>query len=726
MKNKRIKNYIAVALVLVVFCSAFFGLVFSSGMSTSSEVAERRGRSARTSFSEAIVNMTNEMRYLYVECGGLAATELEELYVVTERMNNASSDGYYCIMDPAGNLYADYDRVLYWVGESVRASVDENGYAVTYIHNIFEISGAIATIIPVETNEYYSLMRVVSKESFAQSLADRISEPYDYVAIFNGWGDLVVLNTWADVDVTDAEVQQAAQQYINDGEMQTYRLNMAYDYDVFVPISQPQGWFLSVRVSGTDLMPAFGTQIVALVLAVLLITILGILYIVYDIQRNRVNPSGLAGEIDPLTGLYASPGMEDAIQAFFRRAVMQEYSLVYMDIASFRRFNAMFGHKMGDMLLQAIGTCIKKNFYCGARPNSDIFVFVVDAAANIKTDVEEPIKEAVQTALGPQYLQMISFNFGVYPLLQDKFNFREASDGAMMALRSAKTLTKGNEVIYDLAMLKEDRMNKQIEVNMLNALTHNEFKMYIQPKFNADDVKCCGGEALVRWQSEQMGMLLPYQFIPLFERNGFIVEVDFFMLESIMEFQKSAMEEGLELLPISVNQSRVTISMPNYIERIKELVGRYDVPLEYVDIEITESILTENYDTVVSLVFQLRDIGFSIDMDDFGKGYSSLNTLRELPVDVLKIDKEFLRESDTSQRGRRIIESVISMARSLDIQTICEGVETGMQLDFLRESGCDMVQGYYLSRPIPEDEYIKLFLQDNHPVKLSDQKTGNA
>lgn len=723
MKKKRTRVYISLFLALLVFWSVCMSVLFFRASETAQELAMLRADTARADFDDVVLRLMDDMGHMYVRYGGDEAPTLDEMYPVVAAMTGSSTDEHFCIMDPSGYLYADYGRLINWLGEDVKKTVSSEGYAVTYIHEIFDIRGAIAIVTPAGDDSYYSLVRVVSTDSFSRMLSDEILEPFEYVAVFNGWGDLMVLQAREGLEVTDAAAHQAATIYANDGQTLVSRLNIRYDYDAFTPVSQPGGWFLSIRIRGGDLMPTFGTQLVIQILAMAVTVGMAGMYILWDIRRVRRSLSGQSGDIDPLTGLYTLNGFETAVHAFFRRTEVQDYCLVYMDIASFRRFNVMFGHKMGDLLLQTIGGCVKKNFYIGARPNSDIFVFIIKAADNIKQDVEQPIKDAVQTSLGLQYLQMISLNFGVYPLLQDRFNFREASDGAMMALRHAKTHAEGNEVIYDLAMLKEDRMNRHMEVNMLHALSRAEFKMYIQPKFETEDARCCGGEALVRWQSDQMGLLLSNQFVPLFERNGFIVEVDFFMLESILKFQQEGMKKGWEMLPVSVNQSRVTISLPNYLERVKDLVKRYDVPLRYVSIEITESILTENYDIVVPLVAQLKEIGFAIDMDDFGKGYSSLSVLRELPVDVLKIDKEFLRESDTSQRGRRIIESVINMAGALGIKTVCEGVETGMQLDFLRKSGCDMVQGYYLARPMHSSEYAGTYLTGNRPSLRSSSQT---
>ncbi len=426
--------------------------------------------------------------------------------------------------------------------------------------------------------------------------------------------------------------------------------------------------------------------------------------------RRRHSPSDFSKQADPLTGLLSVSAMEDAMTSYFRQAALNEHCLVSMDIRAFRRFNVMYGHETGDTLLKAVGNCINANYRCGARLNSDLFLFVVKNSGHLAQKIEETILRAIAGELGEHYTQMFSLKFGIYPLLQDRLAFREAYDGSLLALKSAKASPKKREVVYDLAMLKEDKMNKFIEVNMHSALRGGEFLLYMQPKFRASDSSCCGGEALIRWQSGQMGFLAPFQFIPMFENNGFIAETDLYMMEKIMQHQQRYLQLGRKVLPISVNQSGVTISFPNYLERLTGLVGRYPLPPRLIEIEITESILTENYDSVVNLVGKLKEMGFTVAMDDFGTGYSSLNTLREIPVDVLKIDKEFLRESDTSQRGRKIIQSVINMSRELSIETVCEGVESGMQLDFLRGGGCDMVQGFFLARPMPYEEYERRFL----------------
>jgi EAL domain-containing protein (putative c-di-GMP-specific phosphodiesterase class I) len=203
---------------------------------------------------------------------------------------------------------------------------------------------------------------------------------------------------------------------------------------------------------------------------------------------------------------------------------------------------------------------------------------------------------------------------------------------------------------------------------------------------------------------------MPDSFIPIFEKNAFIVEIDFFMLSSIFQSIQSRLNEGLTVLPIAVNLSRTTLTFPNFIARLKNLVARYPVPLKYVEIEITESALVNDYEKVLARFEEIRKLNFPMAMDDFGAGYSSLNTLRELQVDVLKIDRLFLQESDTSERGRKIIQNIIRMSKEIDIEVVCEGVETKNQHDFLQENGCDYIQGYFYAKPMPYDDYIERYL----------------
>jgi EAL domain-containing protein (putative c-di-GMP-specific phosphodiesterase class I) len=245
---------------------------------------------------------------------------------------------------------------------------------------------------------------------------------------------------------------------------------------------------------------------------------------------------------------------------------------------------------------------------------------------------------------------------------------------------------------------------------MLTALSNGEFQLYIQPKWEIAADMCGGGEALVRWESPQMGLISPDKFIPVFEENNFIVELDFYMLSKVLKMLQNEMKSPKEPYPISVNVSKVTMMFPNYIERLADTIKRFKVPGKYVELEITETAMCEgDYSTVRSLMCEMKKMGFNIAMDDFGSGNSSFNTLRELPVDVLKIDKAFLDAAEESEKSKTIIKSVVDMARNINMKTVCEGVETQSQLAFLKSIDCNLGQGYLFSRPIPYREYEAKF-----------------
>lgn len=245
---------------------------------------------------------------------------------------------------------------------------------------------------------------------------------------------------------------------------------------------------------------------------------------------------------------------------------------------------------------------------------------------------------------------------------------------------------------------------------MRQGLSEKEFQIYLQSKVNLEQSEVTGAEVLIRWNSEPFGFLPPDEFIPLFEKNGFIVELDFYVLEATCRILKQSLEISPErTVVLSVNVSRVTLFQNDFIKRFVQMAERYGVPPKYLEIEITENVFIFDANTVEQILSQLRSYGFSISMDDFGSGYSSLNLLRELPIDVLKIDRIFLQESIRVEKAYAIIKSVVEMAHSLNMVVVCEGVETLEHAEFLKTIHCAVGQGYYFSKPIPLSAFQKKY-----------------
>lgn len=419
--------------------------------------------------------------------------------------------------------------------------------------------------------------------------------------------------------------------------------------------------------------------------------------------------------LDPLTGLFSEPQMEGIVRAFFADAKHHEnkYGLICLDVMFFRRFNSMFGYAMGDQLLTAIGHVLKTRYDCGVRLSGDRFALIAPITQTLVEDLNNRLLDTVEAQLGKHYRRMVLFKFGVCPIEEQprERSVQKLANAAKIALQQAKRTPKVHSVVYDQTLHLKTEMEKNIEINMLHALSKDEFSVYIQPKYKLSSQRCCSAEALVRWNSEKMGRLQPDSFIPLFEKNGFIVEIDFFVLSHVFHHIRDGLASGKRVLPISVNQSKITMSFPYYIERLANLLERCPIPAKYVDLEITESILEHDHEIICSLISSLKKLGFTISLDDFGSGYSSLNILRTLPVDTLKIDKEFMNESGAQDKNRKILRHIMNMSRDLNIKVVCEGIETKEQYDFLRYINCDYAQGYYCAKPMPFAEYEKTYVE---------------
>lgn len=253
-------------------------------------------------------------------------------------------------------------------------------------------------------------------------------------------------------------------------------------------------------------------------------------------------------------------------------------------------------------------------------------------------------------------------------------------------------------------------------------MENNEFVVYFQPKVELKTNKIAGAEALVRWQDPKKGLIPPDEFIPIFEKNGFITKLDIYVFEEVCKTIRKWLNEGINPIPVSVNLSRMHLQNPNFLKKYKEIQEKYEVPADLLEIELTETLVFENFEQLKKVIDDIHQMGFSCSIDDFGSGYSSLNLLKEIPVDILKLDRIFFSKKN-DKRGNSVIESIISLAKKLNMTTISEGVETISQVEFLRKADCDLVQGYVYSKPLAKDDFEITFLKnENIQVKKYKEK----
>lgn len=288
-------------------------------------------------------------------------------------------------------------------------------------------------------------------------------------------------------------------------------------------------------------------------------------------------------------------------------------------------------------------------------------------------------------------------------------------DCSHLALNAYIPGQTNNYYFYNSKM--HDQMIRKVEIenNMESALLNNEFTFYLQPKYAPNGQVMLGAEALVRWLEPSGNLIMPGEFIPIFEQNGFILKMDEYIFESVCKFLYQRIIENLPNVPISINISRLHLYQDDFIERYSKIKNKYSLPDKLVELEITENILLDNIERIRNIIIELQNNGFTCSIDDFGSGYSSLNSLKDLPFEVIKLDRLFLINSYDIQRSQEIIKAIVEMAKTINIKTVAEGVETPSQLEFLKMIDCDMIQGYIFSKPRPIKEFEQLLInQENN------------
>lgn len=422
-------------------------------------------------------------------------------------------------------------------------------------------------------------------------------------------------------------------------------------------------------------------------------------------------------EYDILTGIYNKTHMFQATSAMLERYPDRHFAFVRMDIEKFQLINSFFGMSAGDMLLKYIADLLicavrNRSDVTFGRMDADIFCFCV-SYENTKELVESFDKMRDILSRYPLDFDIVPI-FGVYLIAGKKITPDHMYDRANLAAKHCKGNYIRNYAFYTRQMSQEIEKEQRIVNSMKSALENHEFVVFYQPKYGLSDNQIVGAEALVRWKHPERGMISPGEFIPVFERNGFITKLDYYVWEQTCIQLRKWMDEGKNPLPISVNLSRVSLYNKDIVNVICNLVDSYRIPRRLFQVELTESAYNTNPKAVQDMMQRLREEGFYILMDDFGSGYSSLNVLKDIVVDVLKMDMKFFAGDDREGRGENIMAAVIRMAKWLNMPVVAEGVERIEQVEFLRSIGCEYVQGYYFAKPMPVEEYEKLQFDRPH------------
>ncbi|MEG2732338.1 MAG: EAL domain-containing protein [Clostridium sp.] len=645
---------------------------------------------------------------------------LFRIAIVDLQGNAISSDGY---------KFSVADRTFFQ-----KAITGERALSEPIIDKIDGVTPGIVYAVPV----YHEgkLVSVLFSGYTLDTLVNRID-----ITFYHESGMAFITNSDGDVllhPVTDrqgknilevAQISNAEKKVENfkiglkSGANGVARLEMGGEerFFAYAPIEGANDWILVTSLPSKVVFERsqkviFFTMLLMMTIAV--VFTLTIIYIVVTKSKSDARIMKLA-YYDALTGMANLEGFKINTQEILEKSSPQQYTLLNFDIKQFRYLNRALGHSAGDSFLLYISQCLKNIAQKGetyARVGADQFVLLF---LNKKNEEEtkyyvEQLRETISAwEKNSQLYYPAQIAFGIYYLGESDIDIMASIEKSNIARKSIKSSYESEIAIYDKEMQHRIDYEKELENSMGLALENGEFQLFIQPKYNILTEKIVGGEALARWFRSNGTVVMPGDFIPLLEKTGSIYNLDMYMLEHLCQFMHSRMNRGERIVPISINQSRNYMYGSTYVDTICQKLNDADVPTRLIELEITENIVYTDLDQLIKVLNILHQKGFCISLDDFGSGYSSLNVLKDLKVDVLKLDRFMLGETLDSERETTIVTNIIRMAKELNMLIVAEGVETREQVEFLRKAGCEMVQGFYYSKPVPVEEFERMLQEES-------------
>lgn len=586
-------------------------------------------------------------------------------------------------------------------------------------------------------NERIAILLIVKTESYKDTFSNKVFEGKGFSYIVNEDGNIIVS---ANTNKTTGNLVDSIEQMLVGSSKERFITNKntiqeniknevagartlqttdGQYYMVYEPIGT-NDWSIATFIPSKAIAGEINRALlITFILAIVVILIILSICIYIVISNNKKQKQLFEyAYIDPITKkgniyYFRKKGQEllsKRKKQFTENEVESEENkaqsayIIVLDINKFKMINKAYGYKTGDTILNGIAEELenilgKESLIC--RYSNDYFAVLFENNENIHKVVNEIIKK-IENLKVNENVYNLSVNMGIYKLTDLDTNISEVMDKAIIAHSASKGDVFDKFHIYDEKMEKELEKESKIEHEMYQALMNKEFKVYYQPKIYINNEELYGAEALVRWEHNGK-MIPPSEFVPLFEKNKFILKLDVYVFEQVCNDMKKWKEKYGKEPIISVNVSRDHFLDEHFLEKYMIIASKYGINTNKIDLEITESATVEAGIDIIEIMNKMKKLGFLISIDDFGTGYSSLSTLQDMPADILKIDKSFVDRIGKNEKN--MVDYILTMAKELKLTTIAEGVETKEQKDYLLEKGCDIIQGYYYAKPMPEEEF---------------------
>lgn len=638
---------------------------------------------------------------------GIADTSGNSLMTDGKRVNISERDYFQCAMSGDTSIY-----------DTITDFVDDT------------LSIAVSTPIYFDGEIKYVLFATYTLDNYIELLATPSFDGAGYSYVISRSGDCIVgssnensygeyfnnfFNEMSNASRKNDKAVLKMQSDMEAGESGFIKMyNIIPKYVYYTPINI-NNWYLltvipqNIITKYTNRVLLSGYIFIVFFIIVFLLLMRSISYIQ---EKSRKELERMA-YVDELTGGMSYAKFKVEAEKLLKKNTDEKYALVNLDVNNFQYVNDIFGYDEGDRALKYLRSAIEETLteeeIC-SRIFDDHFAFIMEylntAQVTEKMNLLFSKIKAYQPADGI-YNMIVSA--GVYPIDDISMDIDSMLNRARIPQKRIKGhSSKSTFAVYDPELRKLLIQEKEIENAFDSAIANKEFKVYYQPKFNIDKNCFDGAEALVRWQKKDGTLVSPGAFIPIFEKNGDIVRLDKYVLEETCASIREWLDKGYKVSPISVNVSLLQLMDENFVNDHVDTVRKYNIPLNLIEVEFTESIMAENEELVISLANQLKEHGIKVLLDDFGSGYSSLNMLHALPINIVKMDKHFIDNLETDNKSRAIVSGAINLSHTLDMNVTAEGVETKEQYDCIAEMGCDYIQGFYCAKPMPKSDYEEI------------------
>ncbi len=598
-------------------------------------------------------------------------------------------------------------------------------------------SEVVAISTPInKDNELVGVLIVSYTTEYLTELLVEQTNKMGSSAIINGNGEIIIatnpdsdnINLIEEMSLSNGITEQDLYNDFAAGKEGAF----SYNYNgygrvaVYIPI-MINDWMLFFTVPESSINQTVDGILESMLYFILLLVLIFLCFLLYALlsRRKHIGQVEQAAYYDKLTGLPNMLKLKLEIANALKSNPNLHYVIAKFDFENFKVINEMFDFEVGNQVLRAVAETSShapEPSFLFARVGSDEFImfaangFLEDLNA-IKIEYEARFK----SLLPELEKHSLSFRYGRYFIKDGECDVDEIVNKVTIAHSFAKANKKLDICDYDDALKKQMVKIADITNKKDDALKNEEFKVFLQPKYRLNGHEMIGAEALVRWIEADGTMVYPNDFIPLFEQTGFIIELDKYMFTKVCRTIRNWLDSVNRGVKISVNFSRINLTNPNFVAELADIASSYNVPSKYIEIEFTETTITENETNIIKVIDELHHNGFSVSIDDFGAGYSSLGMLKNFTVDTLKLDRSFFLNND-SDRGNLVIGGIIKLAQNLEMSVVAEGIEESEQADFLRDINCEYAQGYYFAKPMSLADFAEIYIKNTDDIIAGNDK----